>query len=219
MWQVPRLEREAMRLAASRVTIAIGMWVLGVGAGFWVLETYNRTPGLAALTPEDWPSASAIVRSRDHATLIMLAHPHCPCSRASIGELAQLMTDAQGRVSAFVLFLRPTELAADWNQTDLWHSARNIPGVTVVTDPDGREAQRFNATTSGQVLLYDRDGRRVFSGGITAARGHAGDNPGRRAILSFLSSGHADQRETQVFGCSLHDTADAAALMETAVRP
>jgi hypothetical protein len=208
-----------MRRAASRLTIAIGMWVLGVGLGFWILETYNRTPGLAALTPEDWPSASTIVRSRDHATLVMLAHPHCPCSRASISELAEIMAHAQGRVSAFVLFLQPTQLADDWPQTDLWRSADNIPGVTVVADPDGRGAQRFNATTSGQVLLYDRDGRRVFSGGITAARGHAGDNPGRRAILSFLTNGHADERETQTFGCSLSDVAGAAALGETAGQP
>ena len=38
--------------------------------------------------------------------------------------------------------------------------------------------QRFGAETSGQTLLYDRDGRLLFSGGTTGSRGHDGDNAG-----------------------------------------
>ena len=50
----------------------------------------------------------------------MLTHPHCPCSRASIGELARLMAQAQGRVTAYVLFIKPAGSPEDWENSDLW---------------------------------------------------------------------------------------------------
>ena len=43
-------------------------------------------------------------------------------------------------------------------------------------------------------------------------RGHAGDNPGRAAILSFVSTGAAKVQQTSVYGCSLHDPERAAAM-------
>jgi len=92
---------------------------------------------------------------------------------------------------------------ADWEQTDLWRRAASIPGVSLTRDDDGVEAQRFDAATSGQTVVYDGDDRLLFSGGITAARGHEGDNPGRTAILSLLASAGGEQRSTPVFGCSL----------------
>jgi len=70
-------------------------------------------------------------------------------------------------------------------------------------DDDGVEAARFGAATSGQVILYDRDGRLLFSGGITASRGHAGDNDGRDAIVSLLGGGRGTRHSSPVFGCSL----------------
>jgi hypothetical protein len=60
------------------------------------LWNYESTPGVAAATPGRWPADSRIKPDADRATLVMLAHPHCPCTRASIGELARLMTQAQG---------------------------------------------------------------------------------------------------------------------------
>lgn len=194
-----------LRQTPSRWTIAIALWVVGVCAGFSGLVTYQSRPGVAAVAPAHWPNDSRIEPNHTDPTLIILAHPHCPCTRASIGELAQLMAHVQGRVSAYVLFLQPGNLTEDWHRTDLWRSAESIPGVTVLDDPDGREAQHFNASTSGQALLYDRDGGLVFSGGITAARGHSGDNLGRSALLSFLTTGATEDQETPVFGCSLVD--------------
>jgi hypothetical protein len=113
------------------------------------------------------------------------------------------MAQADGRVAAYVLFVKPEGSADDWEQTDLWQSAASIPGVHVLVD-DGAEALRFHAVTSGQTALYDVAGRLLFSGGITASRGHSGDNAGRSAIVSLLNSGEAEQTETAVFGCSLH---------------
>jgi hypothetical protein len=72
-------------------------------------------------------------------------------------------------------------------------------------DDEGAEANRFHAATSGQTLLYDADGRLLFSGGITGSRGHAGDNAGENAIVSWVNSGAAARTETSVFGCALFD--------------
>jgi hypothetical protein len=179
------------------------LWLLMVCAGIGILWRYESTPGLAAAAPERWPDGSRIERARDGATLVMLAHPHCPCTRASIGELDRLMTQAQGRVKTYVLFVKPPNFADAWVQTDLLASAAAIPGVVVVRDDEGVEAARFRATTSGQTMLYDTVGKLLFSGGITSARGHAGDNAGRAAIVSLLATNEAAQRETPVFGCPL----------------
>jgi hypothetical protein len=168
-----------------------------------VLWRYKNTPGTLAKAPVDWPAEARLARSTERPTLVMLAHPHCPCTRATMGELARLMTDAGGRVDAHVLFLKPGEMADGWERTDLWRRAESIPGVSVVSDLDGREAARFGATVSGQVVLYDPAGRLLFRGGITGARGHEGDNAGRSQLAALIRTGSAAARESRVFGCSL----------------
>jgi hypothetical protein len=194
-----------MRLNKRRIILlaACALWLSVIVTGAGVLWNYESTPGVAAAAPARWPAGSRIKPAADRATLVMLAHPQCPCTRASIGELARLMTQAQGRVTAYVLFVKPPGFSDGWEQTDLWASAAAIPGVTVVRDDDGVEAGRFGAATSGQTVLYDAAGGLIFSGGITAARGHAGDNAGRAAIVSLLVNNESEQKETPVYGCPL----------------
>jgi hypothetical protein len=197
-----------MRLNKGQyILIAVcAVWVLMIGVGLALLWDYENAPGLTAAPPSHWPPDSHIHLATDRATLIMLAHPHCPCSRASVGELAKLMAQTQGRVTAYVLFLKPADASDDWEKTDLWQSAASIPGVNVVADDDGVEARCFHAMTSGQTVLYDAAGRLLFSGGITGSRGHSGDNAGRSAIVSRLNTGVAERAETFVFGCPLFGT-------------
>jgi len=181
------------------------LWLLVISFGLWILWGYENNPGKAAKPPKQWPADSKILPARDHATLVMLAHPHCPCTRATIGELASIMAHSQGRLTAYVLFLKPTGFSEEWEKSDLWQSAASIPGVTAVIDDEGAEANRFHAATSGQTLLYDAAGLLLFSGGITGSRGHSGDNAGQAAIVSLVNSGAADLTETSVFGCPLFD--------------
>ena len=194
-----------MKLKKKKLVLvtASAMWLLMIGAGLWFLWRYESTPGMAAAAPAEWPAESRLRLAVGSATLVMLAHPQCPCTRASIGELARVMTQAQGRVTAYVLFVKPANFSEDWEKTDLWASAAAIPGVSVVRDDEGVEASRFHAATSGQTMLYDREGKLLFSGGITSARGHAGDNAGRTAIVSLLNMNEAEQSATPVFGCPL----------------
>jgi hypothetical protein len=196
------------------ITTLLGVtWMVALAMGARTLFQYETTPGRVGGTSSTWPSASMVPRKADKPTLVMLAHPHCPCTRASVGELAQVMAHAIGRVNAYVLFVKPSGAGADWDDTDLRQSAGAIPGVTVLTDELGTEATRFGAETSGHTLLFGADGTLLFSGGITASRGHAGANAGESAVLAALNHEFVSQPRTPVFGCSLQkrdSTADPA---------
>jgi hypothetical protein len=150
-----------------------------------------------------WPIESKLQRSTTLPTLVMMVHPQCPCSRASIGELAILMEGRQQFVKVVVVFVRPWKFGDEWEKTDLWRKTESIHGITMSVDYGGVEASRFGSQTSGQVMLYNPQGELLFSGGITAARGHAGDNEGRTAIAALLTHGQAARAETPVFGCPL----------------
>jgi hypothetical protein len=101
------------------------------------------------------------------------------------------------------VFTKSAGAATDWEKTRLWRTAAAIPGVHVVSDVDGVEAQRFHAETSGQTMLYSKRGKLLFNGGITFARGHSGDNAGRTAIETWLANRSAEYRQTPVFGCRM----------------
>lgn len=196
--------KPALRTFARRLLpVGIVIWVTLVAIGLWFLWGYENAPGEAGNPPQQWPSVSRIQLGRSNPTLVMLAHPRCPCTRASIGELARVMAHGQGRLSAYVLFIKPAGFDNDWEHSDLWESAASIPGVNVVSDPDGVEARLFNAATSGQTVLYNTGGQLIFSGGITGARGHHGDNAGESAIVAIVNAAVPEQNQTAVFGCPL----------------
>jgi len=168
-----------------------------------VLWAYDNAPGENATAPAAWPVGTALTRAIDGPTVVMLAHPQCSCTRASLDELAEALARATVQPRTYVLFLTPDGFSDDWAQSDLWRIAAAIPHVTVVRDDDGAEAQRFGVSTSGQTLVYDGRGALAFFGGITGARAHRGDNAGRQAIVDLLNSGSSARSTTNVFGCSL----------------
>ena len=186
-------------------------------AGSWALMRYENTPGAVARTPDQWPVSTAIPRRPGETTLVLFAHPLCPCSRASMEELAQIVAQCRGRVTPHVLFLKPA--GTDWTSTFLTQAAAEIPDVHVLLDEGGREARRFAAQTSGQVVLYDAQGKLIFSGGITASRGHSGDNAGQSAIVSLLNAGTAKRDRTLVFGCSLFTPAKTEQTPKSPAQP
>ena len=183
--------------------LALGMWLTAVALGARAMTDYETEPGEPADPPIAWPTASALPRHATLPTLVVFAHPRCPCTRATLAELDRIMERLHDRVAADVVFLRPSELPGRWTRSPTWRRARDIPGVTVLADRDGDEARRFGARTSGQVLLYDRDGRLVFDGGITPSRGHEGDGTGRRQLVALLTDATAAHASSRVFGCAL----------------
>lgn len=187
---------------------ALGSWGMLVVLGFGLLIFHDVRPAPIVAPPPTWPGETSVQRGPQF-TLVMLAHPYCACMRATLDELNVLMNRAGGRVQATVLFLRPEDRPAEWSRTPIWTLATTIPHVTVREDPGGREHRLFHAGTSGELVLYDAAGKLVFNGGITASRGHSGDNLGLQRVLSLVEQGAADQGEHAVFGCSL-DAPEAA---------
>lgn len=190
------------------IRLSVVTWAIAVGVGLCFLWSYENAPGAHAAPPLEWPSDTAIHRSQDGFTLVMTVHPQCPCTRASLGELDRLMTHSGGRLKVYVLFVGHEQTPDELQQTEHWRTTAGIPGVTAVADVGGVEARRFRAATSGQTVLYDEHGRAVFSGGITASRGHSGDNAGSDAIFSLINAEPAERSETFVFGCPIFESSD-----------
>ena len=201
-------------MAATPTQKGIGHWLAAIFAGLWliaatlgqrVMLNYGYAAAAPGTPPETWPVATKVPRAPGLPSIVVVAHPHCPCSRATVEELARMMALLHNRVTATVIFVRPSGFSQEWEMTDLWRDAARIPGVGVLSDLNGVEASLFGAQASGQTMLYDAAGNLRFSGGITASRGHAGDSPGRSAILSVVNTGNTSRNSTSVYGCSLHD--------------
>jgi len=203
----PRAERAqggASRIRAG-VWLAFGvLWLAGTAIGLTILMNYDTRPGPSAAPPPVWPDDTTIARPAGRPVLLMLAHPQCDCTRASLDELAELVARAARKPDVYVLFVRPAGVETGWERSgELWERAGRIAGARVLVDESGREATRFRAQTSGQTVLYDEHGRLVFSGGLTAARGKPGNSAGRTAVLAWLNREEPAAAETSVFGCSL----------------
>ena len=136
--------------------VLAGIWFIGVGAGMSILWSYANTPGRAGAVSRHWPAEIGRVPGR--ASLVMTVHPHCPCSRASVRELALIMAQCQGHLNACVLFVEPAGVSGEWAYTDLRDQAAAIPGVEVINDHEGVSTRRFGVETSGHVLLYGAGG-------------------------------------------------------------
>ena len=178
---------------------------MAAALGQRVMLNYDYAAAAPGTPPEKWPISAQISRTPGLASIVVVAHPHCPCTRATVEELARLMAVLHNKAIATVVFVRPPGFSEDWEKTDLWRDAARIPDVTVLSDVNGMETSLFGAQASGQTMLYDAAGNLRFSGGITASRGHAGDSPGRSAILSIVNTGNSAKFQTSVYGCSLHN--------------
>jgi hypothetical protein len=182
---------------------SFGAWSLVVGLGFLLLGAYAARPGNAGAPPVSWPAASLVRLDDGRSNLLFFLHPRCPCSRASLAELAWIMSRCGDKVSAHALLLRPERLPREWGESGIEPDSVKVPNLAVMQDDQGAEARRFRVATSGHVLLYDSRGRLTFSGGITAARGHQGGNYGRDAVVAAIEGEKAGRSKNPVFGCPL----------------
>jgi hypothetical protein len=183
--------------------IACALWLGVVITAMMALVQKSITPGDGGDPSKRWPGGTAIGLNEKIPTLVMFIHPRCPCTRATLGELERLLARCSGRVSTHLVFIHPINTGRDWVNTDLFRRASAIPEVRIHVDRTGEETKRFNCKTSGHAMLYGTDGSLIFEGGMTRARGHSGDNPGRSALVNLLENKHPLVVNTPVFGCPL----------------
>lgn len=195
---------------SRRTALTVVLWVGLALAGVLRLATFDTAAGAHGPLTAQWPQGSALrLDPLAGPTLLLFLHGKCPCSQASLSELAELLARSRGALRVHVFVYRPAAPAARWTETALWKQASALPGIELHWDDDGREARRFEALTSGEVLLWSAAGRLLFRGGITPSRGHIGDNEGRSTILSLIQRESAAPRSTSVYGCPIHGTGPA----------
>ncbi len=189
--------RDLLALALLAAWLLLGAW----GAARTLAADF--VPGETGAMPTRWPADAGLPGPDGRPLLLVFLHPQCPCSRATLDELARLLAETEGAPRVLVPVLEPRSAAGSWLDTDVVRQARGLSGVEVVPDPDGRLASRFGVLTSGQALLYGRDSKLLYAGGLTPGRGHEGQSPGRVAVADLLAGRAPAVRSAPVFGCAL----------------
>src|SRR5687767_4815046 len=110
-----------MRTALSGLLLVAG-WLAAVAAGHAWLQRYEATAGPAPAAAPAWPAGAGPDPTPGRPTLLMFAHPHCPCTRAALAELAWIVSRADGAdVRLFVV--APPGAPADWADSPLARAA------------------------------------------------------------------------------------------------
>lgn len=190
-------------LRAGLFAAVVG-WLTLMGLGFERLLAHGAEAGSEGAAVQHWPGSPELLRDPARASLVVFVHPRCPCTVATLRELARLAPRLGGSAKVTVLMRLPSVPEPGWQEGDIWRLANGIPDVTVQPDPGGVLTARFGPVTSGHVLVYTKAGRLGFSGGITPGRGHEGASAGQAAILEAVT--RADRSlSARVFGCELFD--------------
>jgi hypothetical protein len=183
------------------------LWTVLVLLGYGSMVFYSKSTGKMWVTVGNFPSVSAISKSAG-LTLIVFLHPQCPCSMATVSELEGLLAqrDSASNLSVYAVVSKPSGCSQVFVQGAVLDSLAQVKNVQVLIDDDDVESQRFGAKASGHTLLFDSDGKCLFSGGMTAARGEVGANAGVDALRQYIAGGRGLLNKTPVFGCSLESS-------------
>lgn len=192
-----RRRRQAIGWAAGIV------WAAALAHGILLMARYGTEPGTAAEPPPTWPASAPVPLDAEAPTALLFAHPHCVCTRATLRELERVVARTQARLAVTVLFYSDPALGPDWERSAAWDLAAALPNARVLPDPRGAVASIFGAATSGTAVVYAPDGRLLFHGGLTAARGHEGGNAGAEALAAIASRARPPVQCTAVYGCGL----------------
>jgi hypothetical protein len=199
--QGPALVQGPRRLALGVLGVA---WCVLVAAGFLALSDYSARPGVASAAPGHWPNQTKLHGPEKGSRLLLFVHPYCPCSRSTLDSVDHVLARHGSRIDATLILTGGVEIdpgAQDW--FDQWCQRRK---VALVHDVQRIESARFGVKTSGHVLLYDETGARRFSGGISAGRGHTGDNPGLQSLMAAMEGATPVLERGEdfpVYGCAI----------------
>ena len=193
---------------SSWIPAILAVWAVLLVLAFRPFVVYTFTPGPAAVPPATWPGESRFHPEPATPTLLVFSHPECPCTRATLAGVEQALARSPRGIRTVVFFVGSPGGPASRVGQGLIRTAQSLPGARLVRDIDGREAGLFHVFTSGQVLYYDAAGMLQFSGGITAARGHQGDNPGLSDLESVMEGrpGGPNCLRAPVYGCLIGGT-------------
>lgn len=179
------------------------LWLAVICIGFLWAWRYESVAGTQGNTPNQWPRDPGPIALQKSGTCLLFAHPRCPCTGASLRQLSEILATRPAWQNVQIVFYRPASSSSDWSDSSIVRSAVEMSHVRIIWDDNGHLAQQFGVETSGHVLLYDAGGKLRFSGGITAFRGHHGDNSGAESLVEFGRGQNITTQQTPVYGCSL----------------
>lgn len=179
------------------------IWFIAVASSFHFLMKYSAAEGRTGVINKDWPESTQL-KFKNPYELVVFIHPGCSCSKASLVELSRLVSQ-ESEIASQIVFMKTAKLSSLLEGNDLLAQARRIPRATIIFDEDGKEAKIFGALTSGHTFLYHEERGLLFSGGITAARGHEGKSVGQESIQHLLKNKPA-RNIASVFGCDIFGT-------------
>jgi hypothetical protein len=197
-----------MRIRPWQV-ISVSVWTLCLAGGAGYLAAHASTPGDTGRTPDRW-RPDLLPRADGRWTIVLAAHPRCPCTRATADELVAAIDGAPTPYELLVLAYRPDGPetgAGDFTATGVIRRLAALPHARIVDDPNGRLAAALGANTSGHAAVYDPDGLLRFTGGLTPTRAHVGPNTGAAALRALLRNDPPPAAVAPVYGCPLDNTA------------
>ena len=102
------------RLAWS---LAGALWIMAVAGGLAAM-VWHESSAVAERVPADWPGDGPLKLGTRGTTLVLFAHPRCPCTRATLAELEKLVAHAGPDLSTWVVFFKLEGAEAGWAETE-----------------------------------------------------------------------------------------------------
>jgi hypothetical protein len=96
-------------------------WCGAIAVGAREIYAFSTQPGARADAPERWPGDSTLAGPDRHAAIVMFVHPECPCTRASLTELAAIAT--AGNASIQIVLTSPG---------DAWDAAGRVKFFNII---------------------------------------------------------------------------------------
>src|SRR4051812_15409584 len=110
------------RMTIVRAVVLV-VWGLIVGSGLLLLGEYHARPSSAGAASGSWPAESRVHFDESRPNLLLFLHPRCPCSPASVAELADVVARGRGRFTPHVVVFQPSRPSEDWGRTRIEREA------------------------------------------------------------------------------------------------
>jgi hypothetical protein len=135
-------------------------------------------------------------------TLVIALHPDCNCAKATIGELVKMYNRVPEELKIIILAFTPEDDTNAWKHTALLSPLNRI-NARIIPDLNGEKARKVGITTSGQAQLLSPNGKVLYNGGITAACGRNGKNPGEDMVMQIVYGSGFHTENFPAYGCAL----------------
>ena len=181
----------------------VSVWAMALLVGGYLLTDYSLDAQTKAKSVANWPESCRLPVFEGELHVVVFMHPKCVCSRSTLVELKRALQRTKAAPQISFVFYCPADQELAWAQDELWALTEGVKNSEPMVDLNGDEAKKFGVQVSGHVMLFGQSNERIFSGGITSARGHEGDNLGGRMLAAFLDGENPPGAEPPPFGCRL----------------